>query len=280
MRLRNLGGVGVLALSLSACGGTTPTAPPSIGADGTPSDGDLNVSAAVEDLTRHEKDLTRVGRKRVAAVTTEGQQSPVAAEHDPSSNSAVGTLGDSDSNASAAVKDLPEDAENVPLARVKRVEVVTTQGHRFQVAAEHDPWADEMVSYKPGRPAPRGNKDPREAIGKPDGKNVALGHGGELVLEFRDNVLVDGPQDDLVVFEVGGAVEPTAIAISEDGKLWIDVGRTKGGKSSVDVGPFVKPGQLFRFVKVTDAKAGGSNGSQWPGADIEAVGALNSLPGQ
>jgi hypothetical protein len=46
----------------------------------------------------------------------------------------------------------------------------------------------------------------------------------------------------------------------------------------LDIAPFVKPGQQFRFVKVTDAKAGLSNSSDWPGADIDAVGARNSLP--
>jgi hypothetical protein len=239
MRLQSLSGAAVLALFFSACGQTTTTSPPSKGTIGTPSSGAPNASAAVKDLPRHEEDAPR-----------------------------------------------PED--DLAVFPGKRVEVVTTQGHRFQVAAEHDPWADAVVSYKPGNPAPQRSRDPRSAVGKPDYKGtddaedekryVALGHGGELVLEFRDNVLVDGPGDDLVIFEIGESVEPTVIAISSDAKHWIEVGQTKGGKSSVDIRPFVKPGQRFRFVRVTDAKAGLSNHTYWPGADIDAVGALHSLP--
>jgi hypothetical protein len=41
--------------------------------------------------------------------------------------------------------------------------------------------------------------------------------------------------------------------------------------------PFA-PGQRFRFIKLTDAQAAKSNGSDWPGADIDAVGAINTLP--
>jgi hypothetical protein len=179
-------------------------------------------------------------------------------------------------------------SEQLPAVLDHGLEVKTPQGHRVKVAAKHDPWADAVVSFKPGNPGPRRSKDPRAALGKPDYKGtddaadektfVALGHGGELVLEFRDNVLIDGPGPDLVIFEIGPAVEPVDVAISEDGKKWINVGRAEGAKSTLDIGPYVRPGQRFRFVKLTDAKAGLSNDSDWPGADIDAVGAINSLP--
>jgi hypothetical protein len=39
----------------------------------------------------------------------------------------------------------------------------------------------------------------------------------------------------------------------------------------LDIATFVKPGQHFRFVKLKDDNNGGD------GADIDAVGALNSL---
>jgi hypothetical protein len=58
----------------------------------------------------------------------------------------------------------------------------------------------------------------------------------------------------------------------------IDVGRVEGSTCTVDIAPFVKPGQHFRYVKLTDAKAGKSNDSEWPGADVDAVGAINTLP--
>lgn len=154
----------------------------------------------------------------------------------------------------------------------------TPQGLMVRLSVEHDPWADAVVSLKRGKPAPQKNKNPWNAVGKPAGHSCALGHGGELVLEFIDNVLVDGPGDDLVIFEAGKAVEPTHLWISENGTDWIDIGRAAGSKSTMDIGPFVKPGQRFRFVRLKDAKSGKSKGSDFPGADINAVGALNSLP--
>jgi hypothetical protein len=84
---------------------------------------------------------------------------------------------------------------------------------------------------------------------------------------------------DLAIYEIGPEVEPILIAISEDGKDWeTEAGRVEGATCAVDIAPFVKPGQRLRFIKLTDAKAGKSNDSEWPGADINAVGAINTLP--
>lgn len=160
----------------------------------------------------------------------------------------------------------------------ERREYRTPQGLMVRLPAQHDPWADAVVSFKRGKPAPKKNKNPWNAVGKPAGHSYAMGHGGDLVLEFIDNVLVDGPGDDLVIFEGGKAVEPTHLWISENGTNWIDVGRVAGSKSTMDIGPFAKPGQSFRFVRLKDARSGKSKGSDFPGADINAVGALNSLP--
>jgi hypothetical protein len=69
------------------------------------------------------------------------------------------------------------------------------------------------------------------------------------------------------------------IAISEDGEDWAtEVGRLEGATCAIDIAPFVEPGQRFRFIRLTDAKAGKSNNSEWPGADIDAVGAINTAP--
>ncbi len=168
--------------------------------------------------------------------------------------------------------------ETKDLTERATLEMKTPQGMIVRLPADHDPWADAVVSYKHGDPAPKKNKNPWAAVGKPAGHSVALGNGGTLVVEFIDNVLVDGPGDDLVIFEVGKAIEPTHVWISENGTDWIDVGRVHGGKSTVDIGPLVKAGQRFRFVKLRDAKAGRSSGSATAGADINGVGALHSLP--
>jgi hypothetical protein len=184
--------------------------------------------------------------------------------------------------------DAPAVRPELTLNKVVPVEATTTQGSKIVLPGGDISWADALVSFTPGDPAPQRSRDPKAALGKPDYRGtddakdeatyVALGHGGALVLEFADNVLVDGKGPDLAIFEIGPeGYERTLVAISEDGKNWTDVGHIRGSICTVDIAPFVKPGQRFRFVKLTDAKAGQSTG-EWPGADIDAVGAINTLP--
>lgn len=169
------------------------------------------------------------------------------------------------------------------------VEATTTQGNKVVFPSGNISWVDAVVSFTPGEPAASRSGDPSAALGEPDYQGiddaedeatyVSIGHGGELVLEFTDNVLVNGDGMDLAIYEIGPEVEPVLIAISEDGKDWtMEVGRVEGSTCAVDIAPFVEPGQAFRFVKLTDAKAGKSNDSEWPGADINAVGAINTSP--
>jgi outer membrane protein OmpA-like peptidoglycan-associated protein len=141
-------------------------------------------------------------------------------------------------------------------------------------------FADEVVSYAMGHPGPQpaNAQDPRAALGPPDyiDKNhsgfVSLGCGGVLVLRFTDNALIDVPGPDLWVFEVGPSVEPTNVAISRDDREWIEIGKIAGGTAGIDIGPFVKPSESFHYVRLTDLKK--DCGGRWPGADIDAVGAI------
>lgn len=176
----------------------------------------------------------------------------------------------------------------------KTIKLLTPQGHQVELPADHDPWADRVVSFTMGKPAAKICTDPATTLHKPDHRTkpqkltcLAMGHGGVLVLEFVDNRLIDGPGDDLVIFEVGPAVEPMDIEISENGKEWIKVGQMKGAKCVLDIGPAVsaalgariaESSGMFRFVKITDAKSGKSNRSKKAGADVDAVGAMNSVP--
>lgn len=176
-----------------------------------------------------------------------------------------------------------------PTHEVVPVEATTTQGNRVVFPGGDISWADAVVSFRPGDPAASRSRDPNAALGEPDYQGVddaedeatyvSLGHGGELVLAFADNVLVDGEGVDLAIYEIGPEVEPILIAISEGGEDWTtEVGCVEGATCAVDIAPFVEPGQRFRFLKLTDAKAGKSNDSEWPGADINAIGAINTLP--
>jgi hypothetical protein len=151
-------------------------------------------------------------------------------------------------------------------------------------------FADRFIAFNMGNPAPRDRRamSPEySALGEPDYVSeadelkkpvfsaVTLGCGGSLTLEFTKVRLVDVPGPDLHVFEVGPAVEPTRLEISKDGVNWINIGKKAGGKASVDIHPYVSPGDQFRYVRLTDLKSG--CGGDYPGADIDAVGAIGCV---
>jgi outer membrane protein OmpA-like peptidoglycan-associated protein len=144
-------------------------------------------------------------------------------------------------------------------------------------------FADEVVSFNPGSPSATNEKDknPKQALGIPDyneSKDInytTLGCGGTLVLRFTDNALCDIEGADLYVFEIGPQVEPTLLSISQDGTNWVEIGEISGGKASVDIKNFVKSGDAFHYIRLVDLKS--SCGGDWPGADIDAVGAIGSV---
>lgn len=141
-------------------------------------------------------------------------------------------------------------------------------------------FADEVISFRHGDPpAIPAASDSSRVLGVADFAGLAegfltLGCKGSLVLRFADNALVNIKGPDLYVFEVGKYIEATELEISKDGKLWIDVGKINGGKTSVDIGDSVKPGEVFNYVRLTDA--GDDCYGDWPGADIDAVAAIGS----
>lgn len=93
-------------------------------------------------------------------------------------------------------------------------------------------------------------------------------------MSFKDNALIDVPGPDLYVFEIGPDVEPTGLAVSNDGENWTRVGRISGGKAEIDLAPYVDTATEFRYVRLVDLKS--ACGSRTPGADIDAVGAIGS----
>ena len=142
-------------------------------------------------------------------------------------------------------------------------------------------FADAVVHYSSGDPQPRpGAANPQLALGVPDiaeydnGGYTTLGCGGELVLTFDDNALIDVPGPDLYVFEIGPDVEPTAMAVSNDGEQWTRIGRITGGKAEIDLAPYVSGDTDFSYVRLVDLKT--SCGGKTPGADIDAVGGIGS----
>ncbi len=142
-------------------------------------------------------------------------------------------------------------------------------------------FADEVVSFTPGARSSSGVfADPSYTLGLPDYTSankpgfLSLGCDGVLVLRFTDNALVDVEGPDLYVFEVGPAVEPTVLAISDDGRTWVEVGRIEGARADVDIAPFVSPSQTFTYVRLTNASR--TCCGRHSGADIDAVAAVGS----
>lgn len=145
-------------------------------------------------------------------------------------------------------------------------------------------FADKIISYKPGIPAPIAeNSKPNDALGKPDFVEatvsgfVSLGTGGELVVAFTDNALVNIEGPDLYIFEVGRYVEETFLYVSRNGKTWKNVGKISGGNALIDIGDSTKPGEIFTYVKLVDAATPLKKvDKMWPGADIDAIAAIGS----
>lgn len=144
-------------------------------------------------------------------------------------------------------------------------------------------FADSAASYRAGGPPPvRSQQIPTKALGVPDfatdpAGSVSLGSGGSLVLQFRDNSLVDVDGPDLYIFEIGPDVEAMFVDISEDGQNWVSVGRVSGSTCSLDISPYVQKGQRFSWVRLTDDPKQGDRGGSSPGADVDAVGAIGSV---
>ncbi len=191
----------------------------------------------------------------------------------------------------------------------------------LEALAEFDPWADAVVGFSPGENAGFGqNFFPNNVLGPPDQdpslsefnasskpqELLSLGHGGEIVLEFSDNVIVDSDGADFTVFENAFLnafdnnnpfVEAARVAVSTDGVNFIEfpwdtttwvgfagVTPTLDGRNSTD--PLVSGGDSFdladlglayaRFVKLTDIgdlkQEGAFNGD----FDLDAVVAIHS----
>ena len=140
-------------------------------------------------------------------------------------------------------------------------------------------FADEVEGFNPGKDTVSPHNNPQTAIGPPDytydKAYVALGHGGNLTVRFRDNYLIDVEGPDLYVFEIGGRVEPFKVEISKDGSNWIDLGTVSGQPRSLDIHNNVATGDKFSYVRITDAKSHMS-GHPYAGADIDAVGAIGA----
>jgi len=148
-----------------------------------------------------------------------------------------------------------------------------------------------IVSGEPTAP----HLDANKALGAPDWNGqglcqsaatcntVSLGSGGSITLRFTDNFLTGGGSSapDLWIFEVGNDIESTFVDISKDGVQWNPVGNISvaGGTRGIDLDFYGwTPTDLFSFVRLTDDRSQGATTGGSVGADIDAVGAISSVP--
>lgn len=138
-------------------------------------------------------------------------------------------------------------------------------------------FADEVVSHDFGKKglAAKYQRPTEEVLGKPDKKAFTLGCGGSLTVRFTDNAVVDLPNaPDLYVFEDGPKIEATTLELSVDGVTWVTVGRVEGGTAEVDIAGKVPSDEIYQWARLTDLES--ACNAQWPGADIDALGAMGS----
>jgi hypothetical protein len=198
----------------------------------------------------------------------------------------------------------------------------TTEG---DPALRPDRFVTTVVSFTPGPCSGFGaDAMPEVVLGPPVGRGaaegsfdvVSLGIGGEIVVSFEPNAIVDGPGADFIVFEnafyAGGnpdvpAADPGEISVSDDGSTWETYPCTAGaaapygacagwhpvfsapgnGVSSVD--PSTAGGEAYdladlgltqaRFVRVRDRSSFACEGQPRPnnlGFDLDAVAIVNA----
>jgi len=176
----------------------------------------------------------------------------------------------------------PPTADTKPSAP-SPTEYRDTRGTLVKLPLGDRSFVDEVADFTAGAPPVKDPRwgDPKLALGPPDYTYVTdvnyltVGCGGSVVFRFVDNRVIDGPGPDIHVFEIGPDVEATTLALSEDGQTWDEVGEIKGGDSSVDLAGKVPEGKTYAWLRLTDLKTACS--SSWPGADIDAVAAINSV---
>ena len=190
-------------------------------------------------------------------------------------------------------------------------------GDSGTATVSYDPWpfADEVVSYSPGKGAGFGQDNyPAVVYGPPESPGgggasldvLSLGQEGVIVLAFRALDLVDGDGVDLIVFEnpFTGWAETGVVGVSEDGETWVewpcDAQDAAGGypgcagvalvntssTNGVDAtDPAVAGGDLFdladigvaraRYVRVRDSGANSYSGVSG-GFDLDALAAVHA----
>lgn len=106
-----------------------------------------------------------------------------------------------------------------------------------------DPFLDVVKAIEVGEHAGLGaDRMPRVVLGPPRGRGLlegskhvySLGHGGSITVAFNDNIVIDGPGDDLAIYEnafhAGLETGPlftefAIVEVSADNGIWYRIAR-------------------------------------------------------
>lgn len=108
-------------------------------------------------------------------------------------------------------------------------------------------------------------------------KNAGATPGGEVVVEYTNNIIVDGPGNDIRVWEVTGGtsypVEKVKIEVSQDGANWFEVTSSVDRDAEADL---ADSGLTWaKYIRVTDVSPIGPFEATADGYDLDAISALN-----
>jgi OOP family OmpA-OmpF porin len=150
-------------------------------------------------------------------------------------------------------------------------------------------FSDSVISYDPGSSDEiMGNDQDKKyhkagsSIGIPnfdaleDTGSVSLGRGGCIVLKFSDNILLNGNGPDLCVFLSDLNSEEVHVLISQDGNVYRSIGNVSKEHPFADISPRGETGARYSYVKLRDNPDQGEKNTPKSGADIDAVGAVNT----
>ena len=149
-------------------------------------------------------------------------------------------------------------------------------------------FADQVILAEQGPGVSHANfTNPDAILGIPDysggGQGTgafSLGAQGRIAVRMGSPFAGDGTAGlDLVLYEVGPAVEPSFVEVSTDSTMWFAVGTAPGGTFGFDLDAVgFGPGTVLEFVRVTDIAGGGLAQGLVAGADIDAIQVTNPVP--
>ena len=150
-------------------------------------------------------------------------------------------------------------------------------------------FADSVILYDPGALGMGTGDEPDSryqkhnlALGPPDADPetssgfVSLGRGGNLIIKFTDNLLIDGPGPDLIIYEAAPDTEKVHVWISQDGVIFLPVGQASRAQPVLDIQKVADSGSKYPFVKIRDDFFTGDKEGPALGADIDAIGAMQT----